>query len=57
MHYDLMEGNLGDVEACVRLAPEVHPGGRVTVLARMADTPLHTLVAPENGADGGDRTR
>jgi L-ascorbate 6-phosphate lactonase len=57
MHYDLMEGNLGDVEACVRLAPEVHPGGRVTVLARMADTLLHTLVAPENGADGGDRTR
>jgi L-ascorbate 6-phosphate lactonase len=51
MHYDLMEGNLGDVHECVRLAPRVHPSGRVAVLARMADTPLHTLLGPAGGQD------
>jgi L-ascorbate 6-phosphate lactonase len=45
MHYDLMEGNLGDVEEFVRLAPTLHPGGRVAVVARMAGTPLEDLVA------------
>ena len=45
MHYDLMEGNLGDVEAFTRLAADAHPGGRVTVLARMDETPLASLVA------------
>jgi hypothetical protein len=43
MHYDLMEGNLGDVEAFARLAPRLHPDGRVAVLARMAETPLGSL--------------
>ena len=45
MHYDLMQGNLGDVEAFTRLAPELYPGGRVAVLARMAGTPLASLAA------------
>ena len=45
MHHDLMEGNLGDVEALARLAPSLHPGGRVAVLSRMAETPLAGLVA------------
>jgi L-ascorbate 6-phosphate lactonase len=45
MHYDLMEGNLGDVEALARLAPSLHPRGRVAVLSRMAETPLAELVA------------
>jgi L-ascorbate 6-phosphate lactonase len=45
MHYDLMEGNLGDVEAFARLAPRLHPDGRVAVLARMAETPLGSLLA------------
>jgi L-ascorbate 6-phosphate lactonase len=45
MHYDLMEGNLGDVEALARLAPSLHPRGRVAVLSRMAETPLAGLVA------------
>ena len=45
MHYDLMEGNLGDVEALAQLAPSLHPRGRVAVLARMAETPLAELVA------------
>jgi L-ascorbate 6-phosphate lactonase len=45
MHYDLMEGNLGDVEAVARLAPSLHPRGRVAVLSRMAETPLADLVA------------
>ena len=45
MHYDLMEGNLGDLGELVRLAPELHPGGRVAVLERMAETPLASLVA------------
>jgi len=45
MHYDLMEGNLGDVEALARLAPSLHPEGRVAVLSRMAETPLAELVA------------
>jgi L-ascorbate 6-phosphate lactonase len=40
MHYDLMEGNLGDPDEVVRLAPELHPAGRVAVLQRMAETPL-----------------
>jgi L-ascorbate 6-phosphate lactonase len=44
MHYDLMDGNLGDVEECVRLAATVHPGLRVTALGRMAETPLDVLV-------------
>ena len=44
MHYELMEGNLGDVEECVRLAPKLYPGGRVAVLDRMAETPLASLV-------------
>jgi L-ascorbate 6-phosphate lactonase len=45
MHYDLMEGNLGDVEAVARLAPSLHPRGRVAVLSRMTETPLADLVA------------
>jgi hypothetical protein len=45
MHFELMEGNLGDVEELARLAPELHPGGRVAVLDRMAETPLASLVA------------
>ena len=45
MHYDLMEGNLGDLEALARLAPSLHPRGRVAVLSRMAETPLAGLVA------------
>jgi L-ascorbate 6-phosphate lactonase len=44
MHYDLMGGNLGDVDEFVRLAPALHPGGRVAVPARMAATPLGSLV-------------
>jgi L-ascorbate 6-phosphate lactonase len=44
MHYDLMEGNLGDVDELGRLAPSLHPEGRVAVLARMAETPLADLV-------------
>ncbi len=44
MHYDLMAGNLGDVDELVRLAPSLHPQGRVAVLARMAETPLADLV-------------
>jgi hypothetical protein len=43
MHYDLMEGNLGDPDALARLAPTLHPGGRVAVLERMAETPLAAL--------------
>jgi L-ascorbate 6-phosphate lactonase len=43
MHYDLMEGNLGDVAECRRLAAELHPEGRVVVLDRMAETPLAAL--------------
>ena len=45
MHYELMEGNLGDVEEARRLAPQLHPGGRVAVLERMASTPLASLAA------------
>jgi L-ascorbate metabolism protein UlaG (beta-lactamase superfamily) len=45
MHYDLMDGNLGDPDELARLAPEGLPGGRVTVLDRMAATPLETLVS------------
>jgi L-ascorbate metabolism protein UlaG (beta-lactamase superfamily) len=45
MHYDLMDGNLGDPDELARLAPDAHPGGRVTVLDRMAATPLATLVS------------
>ena len=44
MHYDLMAGNLGDVDELIRLAPSLHPQGRVAVLARMAETPLADLV-------------
>jgi L-ascorbate 6-phosphate lactonase len=44
MHYDLMEGNLGDPDELLRLAPSLHPGGRVAVLDRMVETPLATLV-------------
>jgi L-ascorbate 6-phosphate lactonase len=44
MHYDLMEGNLGDPDAFARLAAEAHPGCRATVLERMAETPLAALV-------------
>jgi L-ascorbate metabolism protein UlaG (beta-lactamase superfamily) len=44
MHYDLMAGNLGDVDELARLAPSLHPDGRVAVLARMAETPLANLV-------------
>jgi L-ascorbate 6-phosphate lactonase len=43
MHYDLMDGNLGDVDECRRLAPRIHPAGRVAVLDRMAETPLGVL--------------
>jgi L-ascorbate metabolism protein UlaG (beta-lactamase superfamily) len=57
MHYDLMEGNLGDVDQCVRLAPRVHPRGRVAVPARMVDTPLHTLVAHAGGPNDTARSR
>ena len=45
MHWDLMNGNLGDVGAFTRLAPELYPGGRVVVLDRIAETPLASLVA------------
>jgi L-ascorbate 6-phosphate lactonase len=45
MHYELMEGNLGDVEEARRLAPGLHPGGRVAVPERMASTPLASLAA------------
>jgi L-ascorbate metabolism protein UlaG (beta-lactamase superfamily) len=45
MHYELMEGNLGDVEEARRLAPALYPGGRVAVLERMAPTPLASLAA------------
>jgi L-ascorbate 6-phosphate lactonase len=45
MHYDLMDGNLGDPDELARLAPDTHPGGRVTVLDRMAATPMATLVS------------
>jgi L-ascorbate 6-phosphate lactonase len=45
MHYDLMDGNLGDVDAFGRLAPGLHPDGRVAVLARMEETPLGSLLA------------
>jgi L-ascorbate 6-phosphate lactonase len=44
MHYDLMEGNLGDPDAFARLAA-ARPGPRVTVLDRMAETPLAALVS------------
>ena len=44
MHYDLMAGNLGDVDELARLAPSLHPEGRVAMLARMAETPLADLV-------------
>ena len=43
MHYDLMEGNLGDVDELGRLAPSLYPDGRVVVLERMAETPLAAL--------------
>jgi L-ascorbate 6-phosphate lactonase len=43
MHYDLMEGNLGDPDALARLAPTLHPRGRVAVQARLAETPLAAL--------------
>jgi L-ascorbate 6-phosphate lactonase len=43
MHYDLMDGNLGDPGECLRLAPELHPGGRVVLPDRMAATPLAAL--------------
>jgi L-ascorbate 6-phosphate lactonase len=45
MHYDLMEGNTADPDAVARLAADVFPGGRVTVLERMAETPLASLVS------------
>jgi L-ascorbate metabolism protein UlaG (beta-lactamase superfamily) len=45
MHYDLMDGNLADVDAFARLAGDAHPGCRVTVLDRMAETPLEALVS------------
>jgi L-ascorbate 6-phosphate lactonase len=45
MHHDLMEGNLADVDAFARLAGDAHPGGRVTVLDRMAETSLAALVS------------
>jgi L-ascorbate 6-phosphate lactonase len=45
MHYDLMEGNLGDIQELARLAPELHPGGRVVALDRMAETPVGFLAA------------
>ena len=44
MHYDLMDGNLGDVEAFARLAPELFGGGRLAVPQRMAETPLAALL-------------
>jgi L-ascorbate 6-phosphate lactonase len=45
MHYDLMDGNLADVDAFARLAGDAHPDCRVTVLDRMAETPLEALVS------------
>jgi L-ascorbate 6-phosphate lactonase len=45
MHYDLMEGNTADPDAFARLAGQAYPGGRVTVLERMAETPLAALVS------------
>jgi hypothetical protein len=33
------------VDEFARLAPELHPEGRVAVLDRMAETPLASLVA------------
>ena len=33
------------VDEFARLAPELHPDGRVAVLDRMAETPLASLVA------------
>jgi L-ascorbate 6-phosphate lactonase len=44
MHYDLMEGNLGDPDELGRLAPSRYPRGRVAMLERMAETPLAALV-------------
>jgi L-ascorbate metabolism protein UlaG (beta-lactamase superfamily) len=44
MHYDLMAGNLGDPDAFLRLAPELHPDGRTAVPERMAPTPLAALL-------------
>jgi L-ascorbate 6-phosphate lactonase len=44
MHYDLMAGNLGDTDAFLRLAPELHPDGRTALPERMAETPLAALL-------------
>jgi L-ascorbate 6-phosphate lactonase len=44
MHYDLIEGNTTDPEAVARLAADALPGGRVTVLELMAETPLESLL-------------
>ena len=59
MHYDLMEGNLGDVEEFARLAPELHPDGRVAVLgphgrdaAGVAGRGLSPAVRPARGGAG-----
>lgn len=41
----LLPINGRDVEAFTRLAPELYPGGRVAVLARMVGTPLASLTA------------
>jgi len=53
MHYDLMEGNLGDVKEFARLAPELHPEGRVAVLDRMSETPLASLTVRPGQAGAG----
>ena len=45
MHHDLMEGNLGDADAFARLAAEAHPGCLATVLERMAETPLASMIS------------
>ena len=53
MHYDLMEGNLGDVDEFARLAPQLHPDGRAAVLDRMAETPLASLTVRPGPAGAG----
>ena len=44
MHYDLMAGTRGDPDAFLRLAEELHPGGRTAMPERMAETPLAALL-------------
>jgi hypothetical protein len=48
---------IGQAGFLFRLVPRVHPNGRVAVLSRMADTPLHTLLVPAGGQDDLDPAR